>query len=170
MRFSKLPEDVWLVSEWKYTLSPAQNLYHEGNLHKYFKLVIDLTILENFIIEAWPIKIFKYTYLIRYDNFSLYWLNLCILLQKEGHLTWTDGSSFDLKKNEIFSFPLLPKNETHCYILQQNATGPNYFFARFFCYVSLPYICKYESNYFLVVLCLCISLFYNFKNRIIIYN
>ncbi|XP_061060854.1 phosphatidylinositol phosphatase PTPRQ isoform X4 [Eubalaena glacialis] len=66
-------------------------------------------------------------------------------LKKEGHLTWTDGSSFGLKKNEIFSFPLLPKNETDCYILQQNATGSNYFFTRFFCYVPLPYICEYES-------------------------
>ena len=32
--------------------------------------------------------------------------------KKEGHLTWTDGSSFDLKENKILSFPLLPKNET----------------------------------------------------------
>nr|XP_025738288.1 tenascin-R-like isoform X2 [Callorhinus ursinus] len=66
-------------------------------------------------------------------------------MKREGHLTWTDGSSFGLKKNEIFSFPLLPKNETDCYILQQNATGSNYFFSRFFCSVPLPYICKYES-------------------------
>uniref|UniRef100_A0AC11DGR4 Protein tyrosine phosphatase receptor type Q n=1 Tax=Ovis aries TaxID=9940 RepID=A0AC11DGR4_SHEEP len=65
--------------------------------------------------------------------------------KKEGHLTWTDGSSFDLKENEILSFPLLPKNETDCYILQQNSTGSNYFFTGFFCYVPLPYICEYEA-------------------------
>ncbi|XP_065790222.1 phosphatidylinositol phosphatase PTPRQ isoform X4 [Muntiacus reevesi] len=65
--------------------------------------------------------------------------------KKEGHLTWTDGSSFDLKGNEMLSFPLLPKNETDCYILQQNSTGSNYFFTGFFCYVPLPYICEYES-------------------------
>ncbi|XP_027399084.1 phosphatidylinositol phosphatase PTPRQ isoform X6 [Bos indicus x Bos taurus] len=65
--------------------------------------------------------------------------------KKEGHLTWTDGSSFDLKENEILSFPLLPKNETDCYILQQNSTGSNYFFTGFFCYIPLPYICEYES-------------------------
>uniref|UniRef100_A0A8B9WLI6 Uncharacterized protein n=1 Tax=Bos mutus grunniens TaxID=30521 RepID=A0A8B9WLI6_BOSMU len=64
--------------------------------------------------------------------------------KKEGHLTWTDGSSFDLKENEILSFPLLPKNETDCYILQQNSTGSNYFFTGFFCYIPLPYICEYE--------------------------
>nr|XP_025140189.1 phosphatidylinositol phosphatase PTPRQ isoform X5 [Bubalus bubalis] len=65
--------------------------------------------------------------------------------KKEGYLTWTDGSSFDLKENEILSFPLLPKNETDCYILQQNSTGSNYFFTGFFCYIPLPYICEYES-------------------------
>lgn len=84
-------------------------------------------------------------------TFPLNWLNLYILLQKEGHLTWTDGSSFDLKENEILSFPLLPKNETDCYILQQNSTGSNYFFTGFFCYVPLPYICEYEGNYFFSV-------------------
>ncbi|XP_019490361.1 PREDICTED: uncharacterized protein LOC109378425, partial [Hipposideros armiger] len=81
---------------------------------------------------------------LRSKNQIIIWTGLNDL-KNEGHLTWTDGTSFGLKKNEIFSFPLLPKNETNCYILQQNATGSNYFFARFFCYVPLPYICKYES-------------------------
>nr|KAF6375085.1 protein tyrosine phosphatase receptor type Q [Pipistrellus kuhlii] len=83
---------------------------------------------------------------LRSKNQIILWTGLNSL-KKEGHLTWTDGSPFGLKKNEIFSFPLLPKNETDCYILQQNATGSNYFFARFFCYVPLPFICKYESPY-----------------------
>nr|XP_035954917.1 uncharacterized protein LOC118540025 [Halichoerus grypus] len=82
--------------------------------------------------------------LLRSNNQIIIWTGLNDM-KKEGHLTWTDGSSFSLKKNEIFSFPLLPKNETSCYILQQNATGSNYFFTRFFCSVPLPYICKYES-------------------------
>ncbi|XP_034858768.1 uncharacterized protein LOC118008963 [Mirounga leonina] len=82
--------------------------------------------------------------LLRSNNQIIIWTGLNDM-KKEGHLTWTDGSSFGLEKNEIFSFPLLPKNETDCYILQQNATGSNYFFTRFFCSVPLPYICKYES-------------------------
>ncbi|XP_045375380.2 phosphatidylinositol phosphatase PTPRQ isoform X4 [Camelus bactrianus] len=81
---------------------------------------------------------------LRSKNQIIIWTGLNDL-KKEGHLTWTDGSSFGLRENEIFSFPLLPKNETDCYILQQNATGSNYFFTRFFCYVPLPYICEYES-------------------------
>nr|KAF6370255.1 protein tyrosine phosphatase receptor type Q [Myotis myotis] len=88
-------------------------------------------------------KKFIFSYL-RSKNQIISWTGLNDL-KKEGHLTWTDGSPFGLKKNEVSSFPLLPKNETDCYILQQNATGSNYFFARFFCYVPLPYICKYES-------------------------
>ncbi|XP_059792566.1 phosphatidylinositol phosphatase PTPRQ isoform X1 [Balaenoptera ricei] len=88
-------------------------------------------------------KKFMFSHL-RSKNQIIIWTGLNDL-KKEGHLTWTDGSSFGLKKNEIFSSPLLPKNETDCYILQQNATGSNYFFTRFFCYVPLPYICEYES-------------------------
>ncbi|XP_044925019.1 low affinity immunoglobulin epsilon Fc receptor-like [Mustela putorius furo] len=85
--------------------------------------------------------------LLRSKNQIIIWAGLNDL-KKDSHLTWTDGSSFGLKKNETFSFPMLPKNETDCYILQQNATGSNYFYTRFFCYVPLPYICKYERNYF----------------------
>ncbi|KAM5332411.1 uncharacterized protein AAES06_005880 [Glossophaga mutica] len=81
---------------------------------------------------------------LRSKNQIILWTGLNDL-KKEGHLTWTDGSSYGLNKNEVFSFALLPKNETDCYILQQNATGLNYFFTRFFCYVPLPYVCKYES-------------------------
>ncbi|XP_020948726.1 phosphatidylinositol phosphatase PTPRQ isoform X4 [Sus scrofa] len=80
---------------------------------------------------------------LRSKNQIMVWTGLSNL-KEEGQLTLTDGSSFGLKKNSIFSFPLLPKNETDCYILQQNATGSNYFFTRFFCYIPLPYICEYE--------------------------
>ncbi|XP_053439335.1 uncharacterized protein LOC128580901 [Nycticebus coucang] len=81
--------------------------------------------------------------LLRSNNQIIIWTGLRDI-KKKGHLKWTDGSSFGLKKNEIFSFSLIPKNETDCYILQQNATGSNYFFRRFFCYLPLPYICEYE--------------------------
>ncbi|XP_016779406.2 uncharacterized protein LOC100615245 isoform X2 [Pan troglodytes] len=87
-------------------------------------------------------KNFVFSYL-RSNNQIIIWTGLNDM-KKEDLLTWADGSSFGLKKNEIFSFPLLSKNETHCYILQQNATGSNYFFTRFFCYVPLPYVCEYE--------------------------
>ncbi|KAM8980513.1 phosphatidylinositol phosphatase PTPRQ isoform 3-T4 [Sarcophilus harrisii] len=87
-------------------------------------------------------KKFIYSYL-RKTNQIITWTGLNDI-KKEGHPLWTDGSYYSLKKEEIFSFPLLPKNETDCYILQQNATGSNYFFTGFFCYVPLPYICEYE--------------------------
>nr|XP_012615211.1 uncharacterized protein LOC105868675 isoform X2 [Microcebus murinus] len=87
-------------------------------------------------------KHFIYSHL-RSNNQKIIWTGLSDI-KKRGHLKWTDGSSFGLKKNEIFSLSLTPKNETDCYILQQNATGSNYFFRRFFCYVPLPYICEYE--------------------------
>ncbi|XP_057343513.1 uncharacterized protein LOC118925931 isoform X1 [Manis pentadactyla] len=86
--------------------------------------------------------------LLRSKNQIITWTGLKDL-KKEGHLTWTNGSSFGLKKNDTISFLLLPNKETDCYILQQNETGSNYFFTRFFCYVPLPYICKYECNNFL---------------------
>ncbi|XP_037701920.1 uncharacterized protein LOC119541764 [Choloepus didactylus] len=80
---------------------------------------------------------------LRSKNQIIIWTGLNDI-KKEGHLTWTDGSPNGLMENEIFSFPMLPQNETDCYILQQNATGSNYFFTRFFCYVPLPCICEYE--------------------------
>nr|XP_020660413.1 phosphatidylinositol phosphatase PTPRQ [Pogona vitticeps] len=39
---------------------------------------------------------------------------------------------------------MIPENETDCYTLQRNPVGPDYFFMGFFCYIPLPYICKYE--------------------------
>lgn len=42
---------------------------------------------------------------------------------------------------------MIPENETDCYALQRDPTGPGYFFTGFFCYVQLPYICEYECNY-----------------------
>ncbi|XP_077327523.1 uncharacterized protein LOC143962060 [Lithobates pipiens] len=62
----------------------------------------------------------------------------------EGELVWTDGSSYDLDTSEVPLLSNLPENETDCYALQQNATGPNYFYTAFFCQMDLPYLCEYE--------------------------
>ncbi|XP_018408413.1 PREDICTED: fibronectin-like [Nanorana parkeri] len=62
----------------------------------------------------------------------------------EGELVWTDGSSYDLDTSEVPLLSNLPENETDCYALQQNATGPNYFYTAFFCRMELPYLCEYE--------------------------
>ncbi|XP_075065450.1 phosphatidylinositol phosphatase PTPRQ isoform X2 [Mixophyes fleayi] len=62
----------------------------------------------------------------------------------EGELLWTDGSSYNLHELPLLSN--LPKNETDCYVLQQNATGPNYFYTAFFCHMDLPYLCEYELH------------------------
>lgn len=53
-------------------------------------------------------KIFKYTYL-KIWTFPLNWHNLYILLQKEGHLTWTHGSSYGLKKMNSFLLYCYPR-------------------------------------------------------------
>ncbi|XP_069830095.1 phosphatidylinositol phosphatase PTPRQ isoform X3 [Dendropsophus ebraccatus] len=65
-------------------------------------------------------------------------------LKVEEELFWTDGSPYTLHEYEISLLQHLPKNDTDCYALQQNATGPNYFFTAFFCHMPLPYLCEYE--------------------------
>ncbi|XP_069620533.1 uncharacterized protein [Ranitomeya imitator] len=65
-------------------------------------------------------------------------------LKVEEELLWTDGSAFTLDTFEVTLLSHLPKNDTDCYALQQNATGPNYFYTAFFCHVALPYLCEYE--------------------------
>ncbi|XP_040400705.1 tenascin-R-like [Cygnus olor] len=64
-------------------------------------------------------------------------------LKDEGQLLWTDGSPYLLKAG-ISSLSMIPENETHCYALQRDHSGPDYFFTGFFCYIQLPYICEYE--------------------------
>ncbi|XP_075352394.1 phosphatidylinositol phosphatase PTPRQ [Mycteria americana] len=64
-------------------------------------------------------------------------------LKEEGQLLWTDGSPYLLKAG-ISTLSMIPENETDCYALQRDPTGPNYFFTGFFCYIQLPYICEYE--------------------------
>ncbi|XP_075198535.1 phosphatidylinositol phosphatase PTPRQ [Anomaloglossus baeobatrachus] len=65
-------------------------------------------------------------------------------LKVEEELLWTDGSVFTLDTFEVTLLSHLPKNDTDCYALQQNATGPNYFYTAFFCHMALPYLCEYE--------------------------
>ncbi|XP_064897471.1 phosphatidylinositol phosphatase PTPRQ isoform X3 [Columba livia] len=64
-------------------------------------------------------------------------------LKEEGQLLWTDGSPYLLKAG-ISTLSMIPENETDCYALQRDPTGPGYFFTGFFCYIQLPYICEYE--------------------------
>ncbi|XP_066849641.1 phosphatidylinositol phosphatase PTPRQ isoform X3 [Anser cygnoides] len=64
-------------------------------------------------------------------------------LKDEGQLLWTDGSPYLLKAG-ISSLSMIPENETDCYALQRDHSGPDYFFTGFFCYIQLPYICEYE--------------------------
>ncbi|XP_074996716.1 tenascin-like [Calonectris borealis] len=64
-------------------------------------------------------------------------------LKEEGQLLWTDGSPYLLKAG-ISTLSMIPEDETDCYALQRDPTGPDYFFTGFFCYIQLPYICEYE--------------------------
>ncbi|XP_047678606.1 phosphatidylinositol phosphatase PTPRQ isoform X2 [Tachysurus fulvidraco] len=57
---------------------------------------------------------------------------------EEGRLRWADGSAYNLSVAVISS---LSANQTDCFALQRNATGPGYFFTSLLCDVQLPYIC-----------------------------
>ncbi|XP_067415993.1 phosphatidylinositol phosphatase PTPRQ isoform X6 [Emydura macquarii macquarii] len=86
--------------------------------------------------------IFISSYLQTVNQVIMLWTGLNDM-KEEGHFLWTDGSPY-LGKAEISPLSLIPENETDCYAFQKNPTGPNYFFTGFFCYIPLPYICKYE--------------------------
>ncbi|KAK3549019.1 hypothetical protein QTP70_025091, partial [Hemibagrus guttatus] len=57
---------------------------------------------------------------------------------EEGRLCWADGSAYNLSVAVISS---LSANQTDCFALQRNATGPGYFFTSLLCDVQLPYLC-----------------------------
>ncbi|XP_058244423.1 phosphatidylinositol phosphatase PTPRQ isoform X1 [Hemibagrus wyckioides] len=57
---------------------------------------------------------------------------------EEGRLCWADGSAYNLNVAVISS---LSANQTDCFALQRNATGPGYFFTSLLCDVWLPYLC-----------------------------
>lgn len=68
-------------------------------------------------------------------------------VQEEGRPLWADGSAHNLTDNAI---SLLPANQTDCFALQRNATGPGYFLTPFFCHIALPFICQYQSKFLLL--------------------
>ncbi|XP_053319639.1 phosphatidylinositol phosphatase PTPRQ [Spea bombifrons] len=86
---------------------------------------------------------FLSSYLRNINEIILLWSGLADR-RVEGELLWTDGSFYNLDKAEVHLLSTLSQNETDCYALQQNATGPNYFYTAFFCQMDLPYICEYE--------------------------
>ncbi|XP_056138465.1 phosphatidylinositol phosphatase PTPRQ [Lampris incognitus] len=61
--------------------------------------------------------------------------------QVEGQPHWSDGSAYNLT-NSVTSY--LPANETDCFALQKNVTGPGHFLTPFFCNIPLPSICQYQ--------------------------
>ncbi|XP_048863793.1 LOW QUALITY PROTEIN: phosphatidylinositol phosphatase PTPRQ-like [Brienomyrus brachyistius] len=73
-------------------------------------------------------------------NLVLLWTSLNDI-QQEGDLRWADGSAYSLKSAVTSA---LPPNQTDCFALHLNATGPNYYFTGFFCYMPLPYMCHYR--------------------------
>ncbi|XP_027509587.1 uncharacterized protein LOC113952090 [Corapipo altera] len=85
---------------------------------------------------------FMLSYLQKISRIIMIWTGLNDL-KEEGQLLWTDGSPYLLKAG-ISSLSMIPENQTDCYVLQRDPTGPDYFFTGFFCYVQLPYICEYE--------------------------
>ncbi|XP_027536670.1 uncharacterized protein LOC113966333 [Neopelma chrysocephalum] len=85
---------------------------------------------------------FMLSYLQKISRIIMIWTGLNDL-KEEGQLLWTDGSPYLLKAG-ISSLAMIPENQTDCYALQRDPTGPDYFFTGFFCYVQLPYICEYE--------------------------
>ncbi|XP_017659740.1 PREDICTED: receptor-type tyrosine-protein phosphatase beta-like [Lepidothrix coronata] len=85
---------------------------------------------------------FMLSYLQKISRIIMIWTGLNDL-KEEGQLLWTDGSPYVLKAG-ISSLSMIPENQTDCYALQRDPTGPDYFFTGFFCYVQLPYICEYE--------------------------
>ncbi|CAB1422352.1 unnamed protein product, partial [Pleuronectes platessa] len=84
---------------------------------------------------------FVSTHLLSHNNLLLLWTGLSDQ-QEEGRPLWTDGSSYNLTDTMM---TLLPANQTDCYALQRNATGPGYFLTPFFCDINLPFICQYQA-------------------------
>ncbi|XP_055568860.1 phosphatidylinositol phosphatase PTPRQ isoform X1 [Falco cherrug] len=85
---------------------------------------------------------FILSYLQTFSQIIMLWTGLNDL-KEEGQLLWTNESPYLLKAG-LSTLSMIPENETDCYALQRDPTGPGYFFTGFFCYIQLPYICEYE--------------------------
>ncbi|XP_062838740.1 phosphatidylinositol phosphatase PTPRQ isoform X3 [Anolis carolinensis] len=85
---------------------------------------------------------FLVSYLQSFSHIIMLWTDLNDI-KEEGQFSWTDGSLY-LGKFELHSLAMVPENETNCYVFQRDPASPEYFFVGFFCYIPLPYICKYE--------------------------
>ncbi|XP_035497594.2 phosphatidylinositol phosphatase PTPRQ isoform X3 [Scophthalmus maximus] len=85
--------------------------------------------------------LFVSSHLLSHNSLLLLWTGLSDQ-QEEGQPLWSDGSSYNLTD---IMMTLLPTNQTDCFALQRNATGPGYFLTPFFCDISLPFICQYHT-------------------------
>uniref|UniRef100_A0A3Q3S117 C-type lectin domain-containing protein n=1 Tax=Mastacembelus armatus TaxID=205130 RepID=A0A3Q3S117_9TELE len=87
-------------------------------------------------------QVFVSSHLLNHNNLLLLWTGLNDQ-KEEGQPRWSDGSSYNLT-NTLMT--LLPANQTDCFALQRNVTGPGYFLTPFFCSIPLPFICQYQSK------------------------
>ncbi|XP_056244137.1 phosphatidylinositol phosphatase PTPRQ [Seriola aureovittata] len=85
--------------------------------------------------------LFVSSHLLNHNNLLLLWTGLSDQ-QEEGQPLWSDGASYNLT-DTMKTF--LPANQTDCFALQRNATGPGYFLTPFFCNIPLPFICQYQT-------------------------
>ncbi|CAB1323132.1 unnamed protein product, partial [Coregonus sp. 'balchen'] len=81
------------------------------------------------------------SHLTTHNNLLLLWTALNDR-QDEGLPHWSDGSSYNL--TSAMTSSSLPANQTDCFALQRNTTGPGYFLTSFFCHIPLPFICHWE--------------------------
>ncbi|XP_023811637.1 phosphatidylinositol phosphatase PTPRQ isoform X3 [Oryzias latipes] len=91
-------------------------------------------------MKSWEDLLFVSSHLLTNENLLLLWTGLNDQ-QEEGHPVWSDGSLYN-QTETLMSF--LPPNQTDCFALQKNATGPGFFLTPFFCDIPLPYICQYQ--------------------------
>uniref|UniRef100_A0AAV2KW96 C-type lectin domain-containing protein n=1 Tax=Knipowitschia caucasica TaxID=637954 RepID=A0AAV2KW96_KNICA len=81
--------------------------------------------------------------LMSHNSLLLLWTALNDKLA-EGRPVWSDGSLNNMTNTTMSSF--LPENQSDCFALQRNATGPGFFLTPFFCSIPLPFICHYSSK------------------------
>ncbi|XP_075894107.1 phosphatidylinositol phosphatase PTPRQ isoform X3 [Nelusetta ayraudi] len=85
--------------------------------------------------------LFISSHLLKHNNLLLLWTGLNDQ-QEEGQPVWSDGSAHNWTKTVMSP---LPANQTDCFALQRNASGPGYFLTPFFCNIPLPFVCQYQT-------------------------